>query len=94
MEWINQDLGMKDCLLEFAETEQYKFQAEIVKLEPIFGGYYFGNFELSVTVFDLDGKQVEALELNGLNGKFKGALKQLQMLKDKASCKYNSVVFV
>ena len=89
MKWTRFDLGSKDDVLEFFESQNYKFQAELIKLEPIFGSHIFGNFELNVTVFDLDGIQIENFSLEGLNGKMNAAIKQLEALKNKALSKYN-----
>lgn len=88
MEWKKFDLDEKECILEFAESDIYKFQAELIKLEPIFGNHIFGNFDLNVSVFDKKGQSIENFSLNGLNGKFKEALRQLEKLKEKAVERY------
>lgn len=90
MEWKKFDLGDKECVLQFGENDSHKFQAELVKLEPIFGSYVFGNFDLNVSVFNKEGQPIENFTLNGLNGKFKGALRQLEKLKEKALTQYAS----
>lgn len=89
--WTKFDLSSKEDVLEFFENKAYKFQAELIKLEPIFGSHIFGNFELNVTVFDLEGEHIENFSLNGLNGKFNAAIKQLEILKSKALNKYNQL---
>lgn len=90
MKWTKFDLDEKECLLEFTEDQNYKYQAEIIKLEPIFGNHLFGNFDLNVSVFDKQAEHIEKFELIGLNGKFKGALKNLEKLKMQAMKKYNA----
>ena len=90
MKWKKFDLGktMKEDLIETATNGEYKFQAEIVKKVNLFGEKLFGDFDIRVSVFDINSNFVDKLELKGMNGNFSGAKNQLNKLKKKALTKY------
>jgi len=91
MKWEKFDLGknMKEDLLETAKNDNYKFQAQIIKKVHIYGERLFGDFDIILTVFQLNSNNVETFKIIGLNGNFKGAKKQLIKLKEKALIKYS-----
>jgi hypothetical protein len=89
MNWEVYDLGLDQCVLEFAQNNNYKFQAEIVKKEHIFGEKLFGDFDVHCRVFDHNSNQIDVKEYVGMNGTFKGAKKLLDKCKQHVLEKYN-----
>ncbi|MWV44937.1 hypothetical protein GRF59_15045 [Paenibacillus sp. HJL G12] len=85
MEWATEKLDIKNCSLEYLSNNNYKAQAEIVGKENIFNENhkFFGDFDLSVTVFNQFGAQIDSLELKGLNGSYQQAKNNLARFKRK-----------
>lgn len=88
MSWVEEKLGVSDCVLEYLANDKYKAQAEVIGKVPIYGQKLFGDYDICVTVFNEYDKAIETKEMKGLNGNYKMAYNSLNKLKQEIQSKY------
>lgn len=89
--WNNIEVDFKNCLLQTIENERYRALLQIVKKENIFEGQrLFGDFDITVRVYDKYNNEIYRNELLGLNGNYKNAEKHGKIFKKDVNERYFS----